>query len=684
VRTIRFLAMSVAITSVAATHVVYAVVFDSQPEVTGARHVMIVIQGEDGELLDFDTGESASPPSLDAIRVSAGGTLRWVLEAEKTDSLGIRHVSYRQRLFLPWLGIDDGVAVAGGRLTFRYAADGTLQGVNGALYDDIAAVGPIAATNTDEARALATAVAVAAQIPVQDDAFVAADVRARLNELTMLRLRSKGDGRTFSFVWTVPLRTDDGAVVATAIDAGTADIYRTWNPNPHLDPCAPDSTQGVSTYARPQRGYCSTAVRLGLDTSVYARYVSATPTTVHGASFTHEASWPNPGSLPAIEVFMGQGADACGSAGSQLYKMLPVKTGLNPTYNDTHNPYFVPGCAASDAMYKTRQTMAAFAQPNFDWNGYDGQGSTARIVVYGNCPQGVTDNAFYNYVDTSHGPFESVVICRRPFPNWQSWENPGDPDSSRPYSLAAALDVVAHEWGHAAMFSRGLGSGIWDYVWYTDSQAYHEGAAMVISHIVEWDQESDWHQGVAAEEPDWQDGEDADPGLTGERRVDMDDGAYSNGGTPSDPSDDSGEYSYHKDDPASSYGSGDKPAGHYTGHRLAVAYRLAVVGGWNPVCSRLTSALGCDLPSPGVIALDTSSASEVFFRLFTQYVDETTGWDDFADLAKQAAHDLYHDNGPPCDNAINQQKTVNQAFTAIGYPGSLWYACSCYPCPQPG
>ena len=66
--------------------------------------------------------------------------------------------------------------------------------------------------------------------------------------------------------------------------------------------------------------------------------------------------------VPDIQVFMGVDDDGCPGEAEESH-LLPIRTRVNPNYNDWNPPsvpYFVPGCAGTDAIRKTYQTMDMF------------------------------------------------------------------------------------------------------------------------------------------------------------------------------------------------------------------------------------------------------------------------------------------------------------------------------------
>lgn len=114
---------------------------------------------------------------------------------------------------------------------------------------------------------------------------------------------------------------------------------------------------------------------------------------------------------------------------------MPLKT-ISSTiwYDDWTTPETIFGRAAGDAMHVTYQTMTTLK--NLGWQSYDGYGSDAKIVVGAVC--GRYDDAAFNSEGESYAPLNAVAVC---------------PIYQRPYFYSAALDVIAHEWGHGVIFS---------------------------------------------------------------------------------------------------------------------------------------------------------------------------------------------------------------------------------------
>lgn len=213
------------------------------------------------------------------------------------------------------------------------------------------------------------------------------------------------------------------------------------------------------------------------------------------------------------------------------------------------------------------------------------------------------------------------------------------------FSPAAAIDIVAHEWGHGVVFS----SAGWTYS--GDGATYHEAFADVIGHAVEWHNQG---SGSGDEKAEWKFGEDRDDSqATWWRRPDDDDG--------------SGGHSYHADDPP-----GSSTNQYQKSLRLSVAQYLMSEGGYNPVCDRLDELDGCDV---NVDDIGANMASRILFKMLTDYATSSSDWDDFGELAKEAAFALYADC--PTKNAQSQQESASEAFEAIGYPPTYPWLVPC-------
>jgi Zn-dependent metalloprotease len=315
------------------------------------------------------------------------------------------------------------------------------------------------------------------------------------------------------------------------------------------------------------------------------------------------------------------------------------------TYDRWFEQQDVWGDAGGDAMYFTYLTMQTF-RDSFGRNSYDGSGAEARVVVNDGdradtSPWVNEDNPY-----PAHAPGHSVAVFRI---------------IQNARHASAALDSVAHEWGHAIAFSLASPPA---YDWCNSiGGQLHEGFADVIGHFVERKRQPIWpFGGFAYETAEWIFMEDArrttDPAY---RRVDIDD-------RPPD-------YLFHRNETAANsycqshgYPSPYEEA-HQRGNMLPVTFWLLASGGVNPSCA--ARGLGCGISVTGQ-GLD--KAGKILYRMWTSYVQANADWYMLLDMAKTAAYDLY--KNCPSYSAIPEQQSVEQAFNAIGY-GSPGYYHTC-------
>jgi Zn-dependent metalloprotease len=250
--------------------------------------------------------------------------------------------------------------------------------------------------------------------------------------------------------------------------------------------------------------------------------------------------------------------------------------------------------------------------------------------------------------------------------------------------MSAAIDIVAHEWGHAvskwspADFPGMCPENGWEE--HPDECEMSEGFADVVGHMVErFNQPTPDAGSWIPDRWDWIQGEDWAPECKREflRRAHEYDAAHT-----------CPHWSVHANDPGC---RSDGTPEHENGNRLSVVLRLMAEGGHNPAYyhSNLPfQCTGCDID---VTPLDPDAmtsfemAARVLFRVLdTESTSSTNDWDLLPYLARNAAWDLFPDR---CEET---QTTVIEAFRAVGYPQQLMTPCTfcppyaeCPPCCPP-
>ena len=681
------------------------VVLEGSPELTGATKRMLVAQGPERLLLDAFSGAAVQAPALDEVRTSQGGRLQWVLDRERVDRFGMRHVFYHQ-VFRPAPGSVNlppelagrGVQVHGSLVGLHYDPEGVLKSVGSKVFEDVVEVGGLALESASAAHDMAAwGLRHRAGIDAEDLGLHPSDVAARLLERSQLGLYSRGDGHRFDFVWSVEALTADGELVHARVHGGTGELLSWWRAggpgSPGWSPggaktsgpsCDPDPTSNVVVTGMAQNQTVPGPVRPDLLASpsptlaAWPGYSGAEVASI-AAEVTHQGralSLIN--GMPEIRVYFGPGttsAEQCAIDDlTKRLRLLPVATvGGGPRYDDIFMPaenLVVPGRAAADAYHHARTVINLLR--SYGWNGFSGTG--LGLVVDAQHAQGglaefAPDHMHYTPSFRYAPGIPSVLFHAR-----------SASVQAQRYSIAAALDVVAHEIGHGVIFSLTEGLPIWEYraqqPSYIGTQL-HEAFADVIGHIVEW---SVHDAGSGYEKADWMGGEDSFK-VFGEsdRRVDLDDGPAPGG-----------PLSLHASDPPS---PAAEPYG--TATRLPAALRLAVEGGRNPVCDRGQAQTqgwsGCEQGFT-VHGLGHDRRDDVFatfFQFLAAYAHHVDGWQDLADWAKIAAHDVWNDTyrnawpPAPCNDGLDMQRAVAEAFYAVGYPSDSQWICTCTPtCPE--
>lgn len=601
---------------------------ERHPAATGAERVFF--HGPTS-LAEFDAvivGQGITGTTSGAA-VFPTGELAWRQTRDETDELGMRHLFYRQILrpdpslatLIEPRWVDEGVELVGGEIGVHWQGD-VPRAVFGMHFRSFGLAALPTVTRSWDAFQLAQSGAASwpGFLPQDWSTWSAWFVQALLDRSRLLLVHT-GDGRTFRLVWEVPTVDRDGSPYVAYLDAASGSVIRMESRRMN-DECSPSTSTSVSASGVSQSG-CNSP-----------RSLKATQANDRLPDFTHEGFRTGSTSIPGIELYFSLPSWEAGFSRymcpNTWYGMVPLKTvGGTVTYDDWTVEAAIPGRAAADAIHFTYQTMYTL-KSNLGRFSYDGQGATARVVI--NDRSDGSDNAqFHPEVSWCGGdlcaPVNSVGVS---------------PKGSRPYTFAASLDVIAHEWGHGVVHT----SANWDYGDEIGGQL-HEGFADVIGYATEWYRQP---AGSGCEKAEWKMGED---NGTPFRWVHQDDGEWN-------PVTEQGRHSFHKQDPP---GTPEKP--HYRGNMLGVAYRLLEDGGQNPVCSRLPGLSGCDV---SVQAQGLAKSSKILFRVLTVYATSGTTWEDLGGLAGLSAFDLFS-KCAICVDAAAEQQAASDAFTAIGYPG---------------
>jgi hypothetical protein len=622
---------------------------DRTPTVTGAERVSIWGAESLSELNARLVGQGIEGTTVPSAAAAQGGEIMWRTVRAYSDDLGMRHVFYRQYLLPPASLASlldeeyrtNGVQIAGGTIG-THNNHGEVYSVFGTQFRTVTLLNqPTVGHRADAYTLAAEAAAQAPGFAPPAPWAVAPEFAAAQQAASKLLLISAGDGASFRFVWQVPLSDRDGANYAAFLDAGTGVL---------LSLNRADVSSSPSCWAKTATQYSATGIPQNDEGVISNRSVWASSQSNHDG-FTHEGDHMTAdGTIPTIQIFFGtqESNFACNTTTAR-YGMLPLQTsGGVPTYTNWTDPISVPGKAGGDAIWFTYQTMQTFSE--LGWYSYDDAGSWVDLVI--DDMSGGVDNSYYIIPDypSYFGPTWGVRVTPR--------------SSSVKSSNSSCLDVMAHEWGHGVVESTA------DFPHddpYTVGAQLHEGFADFLGHAVERYRQPD---GSGPEKRDWLFGEDNRHLESGNwvsyprRRVDVFECVTTPCTSPYTP-----KFSalFHR------LQSVNDTDAHDRGNMLGVAFRLLAEGGSNPICDwPLWDGTDCDID---VSAISLTAATRILFRTLTVYAYDTMDWDDIADLGKAAAFDLY--SACPFKNGRLQQAAFNEAFAAIGYPGTAGY----YQCP---
>ena len=569
-----------------------------------------------------------------------GRAIIWKEHRRSSDEAGGRHVFYRQ--YLAGYGVE--AELVGSDMGFHYDANGVLTSVAGSQYRDVMVantphIDPVDAYGRAR-RSLVSFARIGGDIPADADPAES----ARRGTLQV----AQGNDGALRYMWRVRLGQNRDGVDTVYVDAQSEQVHGQTDAA-RKNNCYPDTLSSVSANGVPVRVSGT-------------RAIGATPLTYARGTYSHEAFWAA-GPLLAVhqEVPAGTSWQCNYSTSYAGYSLVAINNvGGVPTYDDTTT---FKGRAAGDAIYHTRQTMLAFS--TMGWNSWDGAGSNATAIIESSYAGNDTGRFVVPDHPTQNNLPPGAAVAIGPSNNY--------------YSMAAALDVVAHEWGHGVNLTRA--DFPVDSLDATEKQIANEmeeGFADVIGNIVERLRQTAGADNVLERSGDWTIHED----VAGT----YNNGIYSNAlGYARGARDDgtAGHYyvsktntlgtaikdKLHKDDPDVT----NATAPHTQGNMLVVVLRLLTDGGKNPLCSRSTPPAFCST-APTVTAVTFTKARKIMWDTIAR-VPSTVKWTStdpalvVANHAMEAAYQLNKMcNASPVYVPVAEQQAVYNAFANIGYP----------------
>lgn len=573
-------------------------------------------------------GDVSSRPYVAA----ATGDVIWKVLRDDTAPDGTRHVLYQQMLRRP-----DGTEarLAGAEVAVHFRKSGELLAVDGRQFTNVRLEGGVRFSPRD-----ALLIAHDGLIPERGfrrgQPLTETDIAAREKNTELLLLTE--DGATFRYAyWTVA--DDAGPEKGMLVDAENMTIRRAADLSVNNN-CAPSNPSA----SIPATGY---PVRPDLSQQGVRRslFASAAPDR-SGLGFEFDGYWLGGPSVTVLQQ-TNNGAFMCQG---QLWTLFPVgMINRAPVYANTNLGW--NGSAAGDAMHRTRETMNAFH--TMGRLGYDGRDGDATIIIESTMCGAANCGTFVRLSRTPDPrvPVATDVVAVAPV----SVPNPNNPDR---YNITAAMDIIAHEWGHGVIYSSFSNfDPATNPVW----QQLHEGFADVIGQMVEKLREplppcQPQRDGSCLEVPsgpeqsgDWDIGEDASAIGQYLRSGNRDDGPgghlYFDGGV---------NNLFHRTDVFP-----QQP--HDYGNMLNVVFYLLTKGGANPACARFNN---CNIVVP---ALGFQTAAQILFDTVQFTARPNSRWEDLAQQASLAAFNRYG----LCErgySAAGYQDAVDKAFSAIGYP----------------
>jgi hypothetical protein len=598
---------------------------------------------------DLQTPSQARPLSARRATVPSacgwGATeILWREVRREVDPQGGSHVFYQQHLV--GKGLD--AELVGSEIAVHRLPDGRLAVIGGRQFDAVTVGGCPASTAAEAVEAAHDRVLLDKGGDSSDrGSWAKSTARAKRLEQTRLKL-VQIDG-TFRPAYFTYADDADGEPYAVVIDAEDKRPLAVNEANPGGN-CAPSTPLNlVTAYGIPVRPEITNW--RGLKANVASR----------DEGYTHEGVILSSDGLIRNFVYqaVSSGNTTFVCASGKYYTLVPLKVDpakdcCSPVYDDDLHiigKTDIYGRAAGDALYNTYKTMNVFKA--MGRNGWDNANGDAGIIVQA----GLGDQGKFNLQGTSW-PLNVVMVG----------------PANKMYSGGAALDLVAHEWGHGVISKTAKFSNT------TVGAQLNEGFADVIGMLVEKRVQS---SGTGLEHSsDWTMHEDM--ATSGYARGAIDDGTAGHNWVGPD-----GSYSFndrlHRCD-----GSEDLAQPHATGNMLNVVHLIMAAGGstdlpsgLNPVCTRLSSASGLSPDCAQSIAsgcasgnavsfserLGSSKAGTLLFYAIQFTLTSNTTWSDVANRVNEAAFMRYSQcQSVPPYNASVEQNTVRKAFAGIGYP----------------
>lgn len=539
-----------------------------------------------------------------AVRGEDGTELIWEKVSEERSRDGLLHVRYKQQIAEPGVGA---VPIIGGDL-MRHFRSSTLIHVEGR---QLAAIPARARPAMGRDEAQARAILEAAKLPgFNPRPLNALTLRERTHRDAGTTLVFLAAGGRYRYAYSTLVTDGRGVLHTTIIDAGSGAVLAVFETNPRGN-CYPTGASSSAATGYPVRD------------GIPLRSIRAHSAADRPSPFTYEGFYQGSPNISVVQE-TDDTAFRCYDW-TRSYSLFPVRTvSGTPVYNDFGDGW--SGRAAGDATYHTRLSMDMLS-----WLGrtsWNNNNADANIAVESTFLGSERDNAFF--VRDSGGsellpPGNSVGVT---------------PPQNQ-LNQVAALDVIAHEWGHGVIFSSvnfdrtpvgiQLDEGFADMFGYTAEQLHHSS------------------DGAGCERKDWNYAEDARACST------TCDGGWARSAACDDGP--SGGHALHRDDDAGS--------NHGRGNMMGVVHMLLTNGGQNPICARAGGFANCNTL---VDSLGLDRASQILYQTVAFYSLSSSDWQNIANNAVDAARNIYSDcfAFPAYDALAEQQSTFN-AFTAIGY-----------------